>query len=332
MDRRFSFDRRSMIGTALALTGARWMPRDVVAQGSDDRARTAMAACEELSRLEATEHLPALYEFYARMHPDAQEIIPRHVVIGWYRDEWQPMGPHEAVATGVRFVNWMWPVNGVTYRGVAEVSFNQQFDNAPPISDVVRLAFADGEWRWFFGRDRQWVESQIWHYNELAYIDQAGTVPWGLDRVVDASPDIIRSLPPMIGKASGEIVEDARLLPDYAAHMPVAIQYREDMYPVGHAIGATLKPDLNVADTVNALVWEQIQAPPFTLKAWNLAPPNGVPYAHYTHFGSEAVGNAQPIVFGGRDSRTLWTVSFVDDARLEELARALVALTGPRGV
>lgn len=332
MDRRFSFDRRSMLGTALALAGARWMTRDVVAQGTDERARSAMAACEELSRLEATTHLPALYEFYARMHPDAQEIVPRHVVIGWYQDEWQPMGPHEAVATGVRFVDWTWPVNGVTYRGVAEVSFNQTFDNAPPISDVVRLAFAEGEWRWFFGRDRQWVESQIWHYNELAYIDPAGTVPWGLDRVIDAAPDIVRSLPPQIGPARAEPVEDARLIPDYAAYMPVAVQYRQDTYPVGHAMAATLRDGLNLTDTINAIVWEGIQAPPFTLKAWNLAPANGVPFAKYEEFGSEAVGNAQTIVFGGRDSRTLWTVSFVDDARLEQLARALVDLAGPGGV
>lgn len=331
MDRRFSFDRRSMLGTALALAGARWMPREVVAQGSDDRAQSAMVACEELSRLEATEHLPALYEFYARMHPDAQEIVPRHVVIGWYRDAWQPKGPHQAVATGVRFVDWMWPVNGVTYRDVAEVSFTQTFDNAPPISDVVRLAFTEGEWRWFFGRDRTWVESQIWHYNDLAYIDQAGEVPWDLDRVVGASPDIIRSLPPTIGRASGEAVEDARYLPDYAAYMPVAIQYREDTYPVGHAMAATLKPELNTAETINDLVWERVQTPPFTLNAWNLMPPNGVAFAQFEQFGSEAVGNTQVVVFGGRDDHTLWTLSFVDDARLQELARALVSLAGPHG-
>jgi hypothetical protein len=331
MDRRFSFDRRSMLGTALALAGARWMPRDVVAQGADDRARGAMDACEDLSRLEATEHLPALYEFYARMHPDAQEIVPRHVVIGWYQDEWQPMGPREAVATGVRFVDWQWPVNGVTYSDVAEVSFNQTFENAPPISDVVRLAFAEGEWRWFFGRDRTWVESQIWHYNELAYIDQTGTVPWGLDRVAGAEPDIIRSLPAQIGRGSAEPVEGARMIPDYAEHMPVAVQYRDDIYPIGHALAATLKSGAGVPDTIDALIWDGIQTPPFTLKAWNLAPVDGVPFARYERFGNDAVGTMQELVFGGRDDRTLWTIAFTDDAGLEELARGLVALAGPRG-
>lgn len=332
MDRRYSFDRRSMLGTALALAGARWIPREVVAQGSDDRARGAMLACEELSRLEATEHIPALYTFYARMHPDAQAIVPRHVVIGWYRDEWQPLGPHDAVATGVRFVDWTWPVNGAIYPGVAEVSYNQTFDNAPAVSDVVRLAFAEGEWRWFFGRDRTWVESQIWHYNALAYIDQVGTVPWNLDRLVGADPTVIESLPAQIGGARAELAQDARQIPDYAAHMPIAVQYRDDIYPVGYAMATTLRDGLGMVDTINDIVWEGVQRPPFTLKSWNLAPDNGVPFAKYAEFGSEAVGSVETIVFGGRDDRTLWTLSFVDDARLEELAGALVALAGSRGV
>jgi hypothetical protein len=332
MDRRFSFHRRSVLGAALALAGTRWLPREVVAQGTDDRARGTMDACEELSRLEAIEHIPALYEFYARMHPDAQAIVPRHVVIGWYRDTWQPMGPHEAVATGVRFVDWTWPVNGVTYRDVAEVAFHQTFDNAPPVSDVVRLAFAGGEWRWFFGRDRAWVEAQIAHYNDLAYIDQAGTVPWGLDRVVGADPAVIRSLPVQLGGARAEPVTDARQIPDYAARMPVAVQYRDDSYPVGYAMATTLRPDRDVADTIDAIVWDGIQAPPFTLKAWNLAPANGVPFAKYEEFGSEAVGNVQTVVWGAAGSRTLWTASFVAEERLAELAAALVAVAGPRGV
>lgn len=331
MDRRFSLDRRSMLGTALALAGTRWMTRDVVAQGTDDRARSAMAACEDLSRLEAMAHLPALYTFYARMHPDAQKIVPRHVVIGWYQDVWQPMGPHEAVATGVRFVDWTWPVNGVTYPDVAEVSFNQTFERAPAVSDVVRLAFADGEWRWFFGRDKAWVEAQIQHYNDLAYIDQAGTVPWSLDLVVDADPEIVRSLPLEIGGATAEPVSDARHLPEYAARMPVAVQYRDGEFPVGYAMATPLRETGSVADTIDAIVWERIQAPPFALKAWNLAPDNGVPFAKYEEFASEAVGFAQTVIWGAIDGGTLWAVSFIDEARLEELARALVALAAPRG-
>lgn len=317
-------DRRRMIGSAIAAASLATIPGLTTAQTA--REREAMAAAEELSVLEATQHLPALYEFYARLHPDAQEIVPRHVVIGWYQDVWQPRGPQPANATRVRFVDWTWPVNGVTYRDVAEVAFVQEFDNADRIADVVRLAFADGEWRWFFGRDRAWVEEQIETYNDRAYIDQSGSVPFDLDQVVGANRTVIDSLPIRIGTAQGELLTDARLLPDHAAYMPVAIQYRDAEYPVGHVVCTTLRPDLNIRDTIDAIVWEQVQAPPFELIAWNLDPENDVPFAHYEHFASDAVGNAQTIIWGGADDDKLWEISFVDEERLERLANALVAV------
>jgi hypothetical protein len=232
----------------------------------------------------------------------------------------------------VRFVDWTWPVNGVTYNGVAEVSFTQSFDNAPPIADVVRLAFPGGDWRWFFGRDRGWVDHQIDIYNARAYIDQAGVVPWELDRVVDADPEVIRSLPVQLGGARAEVVADARQIPDYAARMPIAVQYRDAEYPIGYAMATPLRDDRNIADTIDAIDWERVQAQPFTLKAWNLSPANGVPFAKYEEFGSEAVGNAQTLIWGQNGGRTLWTLSFVGDDGLEALAQALVAVTGPRGV
>lgn len=316
-------DRRCVIGSAIAAASLATIPGLTAAQTGRERA--AMAAAEELSVLEATEHLPALYEFYARLHPDAQEIVPRHVVIGWYQDVWQPRGPQPANATQVRFVDWTWPVNGVTYRDVAEVAFVQEFDNADRITDVVRLAFVDGEWRWFFGRDRAWVEEQIETYNDRAYIEQSASVPFDLDQVVGADRTVIESLPIRIGTAQGELLTDARLLPDHAAYMPVAIQYRDAEYPVGHAVCMTLRPDLNIRDTIDAIVWERVQAPPFELIAWNLDPGNDVPYARYEHFASDAVGNAQTIIWGGADDETLWEISFVDEERLERLAQALVA-------
>ena len=86
----------------------------------------------------------------------------------------------------------------------------------------------------------------------------------------------------------------------------------------------------SVAGTIDAIVWDRIQAPPFTLKAWNLAPANGVPFAKYEEFGSEAVGFAQTVIWGAADGRTLWAVSFIDEGRLAALAAALVALGGTR--
>lgn len=318
-------DRRRLVSLALGAGVATTLPGSAVAQ-TRDRQREAMHAAEELSVLEATEHLPALYTFYERLHPDAQEIVPRHVVIGWYQEVWQPRGPQPARATGVRFVDWTWPVNGVTYRDVAEVSFIQEFDNAAPVNDVVRLAHVEGSWRWFFGRDRAWVEEQVRIYTERAYIAQSGIVPFQLDRVVGAERNIIESLPIRIGTAQGELLSDARLIPDYAAHMPVAIQYRDGEFPVGYALATALRHDRNVRDTVDAIVWERVQAPPFTLLAWNLDPPNDVPFARYERFANDAIGNAQSIVWGGSEDDTLWEISFVDEDRLERLARALVTV------
>jgi hypothetical protein len=321
------FDRRHALAGAAALLGSLALGERALAQPVD-RGQEAMDAAVELSRLEATAHLPALYTFYARLHPDGQAIVPRHVVIGWYQDNWLPKGPHPAVATGVRFTDWTWPVNGVTYRDVAEVSFTQTFEHAPAIADVVRLALIGDEWHWFFGRDKAWVEAQIAHYNDQAYIDQAGSVPFGLERVVGADASVIASLPLRVGGAQAEVVSDARQLPGYAARMPVAVQYREAEFPVGYALAATLRQGASMADTIDAIVWEHVQRPPFELQAWNLAPDNDVPFARYEHLASEAVGNAQTIVWGGADDATLWEISFVDEERLEELAGALVALAG----
>ncbi len=322
-------DRRDLIGTATAMTAGLILPRGALAQPTTEPSRGSMAAAEELSVLEATEHLPALYTFYGLMHPDGREIVPRHVVIGWYQDEWQPKGPQPARATGYQFVDWTWPVNGVTYRGVSEVSFVQEFDNAPTVEDVVRLAWADGAWRWFFGRDRAWVDQQIETYNARAYIDQQGSVPWDLDQVVTADPAVISSLPLQISGAQAEMVTDARMLPEYAASMPAAVQYRDAEYPVGYAMAVTLADARALPDTIAAIVWERIQAPPFRLISWNLAPTNGVPFAHFEQFGSEAIGNVQTIVWGATDGHTLWTISFRDEQGLQALADALVRIAHP---
>jgi hypothetical protein len=319
-------DRRDLIGSMAAMTAGIALPQGVLAQPTTDPSRGSMAAAEELSQLEATEHLPALYTFYARMHPDARAIVPRHVVIGWYQDVWQPRGPQPARATGYRFVDWTWPVNGVTYRDVSEVSFVQGFDNAATVEDVVRLAWADGEWRWFFGRDRAWVDEQIETYNARAYIDQEGSVPWDLDRVVTAAPEVIGSLPLQISGAQAEMVTDARQLPTYAASMPAAVQYRDAEYPVGYAMAITLADARTVPDTIASVVWERIQEPPFRLIAWNLAPVNDVPFARFEHFGSEAIGNVQTLVWGAADGDTLWTISFRDEAGLQALADSLVRI------
>src|SRR5699024_6832730 len=103
--------------------------------------------------------------FYARMHPDAQAIVPRHVVIRYFREVFQQRNPEPAIATGVTYKSWTWGVNGVTYPHTAEVSFTQRF-GGETIEDVVRLVEHHGEWKWFFGRDRAWVDEQIRRFTQ----------------------------------------------------------------------------------------------------------------------------------------------------------------------
>jgi predicted metalloprotease len=56
-------------------------------------------------------------------------------------------------------------VTGQTYPNTAIVSFKQPFADGSVVEDVVRLVQDDkGEWRWFFGRSREFVDAQIATY------------------------------------------------------------------------------------------------------------------------------------------------------------------------
>lgn len=130
------------------------------AQASDADAAAQMAY--QLSVLEADGNFNALYDL---IHPDAHDIIPRSAVIGWYQNEFVPMGVAPATITGVQFAPWTWPVNGVTYPYTAEVSFEQARADGTYIVDVVRLVQDSyGTWRWFFGRSQEFVAEQIERY------------------------------------------------------------------------------------------------------------------------------------------------------------------------
>lgn len=132
------------------------------AQQDPQDADAAAETARELSRLEAEGAFDTLYD---RLHPDAQAIVPRAAVVGWYEHDFWPRGPGEITVTDVQFVSWMWPVTGVTYPNTAEISFSQPFANEDSvISDVARLVESDGEWRWFFGRSPEFVAEQISRY------------------------------------------------------------------------------------------------------------------------------------------------------------------------
>lgn len=123
---------------------------------------TALAAAENLSLLEVTGQLEGLYDL---LHPDARAVVPLAAVRGWYEIASPSRGASVAEVVKVRFIPWTWQVTGQMYPETAEVAFRQTLANGRVIRDEVRLVKnGQGEWGWFFGRDREFVEEQIERY------------------------------------------------------------------------------------------------------------------------------------------------------------------------
>lgn len=122
----------------------------------------ALAVAETVSDLEVTGGFRGLYD---AMHPDAQAIIPREAVIGWYENEFTQRGDPAARAIKMRFISWTWDVTGKTYPETAEVALRQQLPDGTIVRDEVRLVQDQfGNWSWFFGRDRGFVDEVIARY------------------------------------------------------------------------------------------------------------------------------------------------------------------------
>jgi predicted metalloprotease len=130
--------------------------------GGEAAAEAAAEVAVELSVLEAEGEFDLLYDL---IHPDARAEVPRGAVVGWYENDFAPLGPSEITVTGVEFVEWTWAVTGETYADTAEVSYLQPFSvEGTTVESTVHLVEFDGEWRWFFGRSREFVDEQIARY------------------------------------------------------------------------------------------------------------------------------------------------------------------------
>ena len=118
-----------------------------------------MAAANTIAALEVASDL---YDLNRSMHPDAQAIVPREAMIGWYTNEFTHSGEPAPRAIKVRFISWTWEVTGQTYPETAEVALRQQLPDGRVVRDEIRLVKDQfGNWGWFFGRDRAFVEEQI---------------------------------------------------------------------------------------------------------------------------------------------------------------------------
>jgi hypothetical protein len=105
-----------------------------------------------------------LRQLYAWMHPDSQAVVPLPAMVGWYQDVYVMDPPVSMSVDDVRLVEWTWGVTGKLYPSAAKVTYRQRFADGREVSDNVRLVRDDGVWRWFFGRDRDFVDQQIERY------------------------------------------------------------------------------------------------------------------------------------------------------------------------
>lgn len=243
-------------------------------------------AAEHLSVLELTEHIPALYELYGYIHPDAAELVPRATVIGWYQEDFQPLGPQPAVATGVQYLeSWTWDVNGKTYENVAEVSYTQEFTNSDPVEDVVRLSYVDGAWRWWFGRSLEFVEEQNERFANVFDVPEEGVAPHGLDAITAIDEALLANLPATIDDSESgstyELVESAGTWDPFSILSPmrmfnyVPVEGSTAEYQIGSIYFGSVQDGYTDADAVVNLAENVKNAPPAEMVAWNSAPENG---------------------------------------------------------
>ena len=127
---------------------------------------SAAETAQELSLLEADR---AFDELYDRMHPDALAVVPQSAVVGWYESFFADRETAELTVTGVEPEPWTWGVTGETYEEAVTVSFVQPYTIGGVESEVpgeVHLVPFDGEWGWFFGATRAFVDEQIALYGD----------------------------------------------------------------------------------------------------------------------------------------------------------------------
>ena len=138
--------------------------RPLLGQGTD--LDGAAEAAREFSVLEEERDFAVLY---ARMHPDAREIVPESAVVGWYEGFLADREAGELTVTDIVPEPWTWDVTGVTYDDAVTVSYVQPYTIDGVLTDVpgeVHLVPVDDGWGWFFGATREFVEEQIALYGD----------------------------------------------------------------------------------------------------------------------------------------------------------------------
>lgn len=298
MNRR-RFLAHSTATVAMAMTSSRIASAQTGEPGHVITGDDPMAAAEYLSSLESSDHIPALYQLYDFIHPDAAEVVPRGTVIGWYQAEFLPRGPQTATAYDVTWLdNWTWDVTGSTYSDVAEVSFTQPFAEVGVIYDVVRLKFHDGAWRWWFGRDADFVKEQIHRFSLIENTPQEGNAPFGLQFITTVDDSLLERLPETlkdpetgteyeISQSAGSFNPDGVQEPkQLLIYKPVdGSEFQLASIYYGSVVDSTSNEEdlLRFADIAQ-------NAPPVEFRGWNAVPEAGPSWLQTEIAGVDVMG------------------------------------------
>ncbi len=143
-------------------------PRAVVsppgAHAQSNETRAVQITAEDIYKLAAVGKFNAMYD---RIHPDAHAVVPRAAAVGTFSELYTVVQANQTQITGITFGSWTWGVTGKTYDHVAAVAFTQPYlDNGQQklLSDTMYLVSVSGDWRWFFGSDKAFVDAAIQKY------------------------------------------------------------------------------------------------------------------------------------------------------------------------
>ena len=156
--------RSILLALAIVVTGL-GLPLAASAQDRETDGREAVATAQEIFRLADERKFNAMYD---RIHPDAHAEVPRVVAVKVFEQLYAAAQAGRSEIVGVDLVSWTWGVTGETYDYAAAIAFEQPFvdenGDEQTLEDTMYLVESNGEWRWFFGSSRDFVESAIATY------------------------------------------------------------------------------------------------------------------------------------------------------------------------
>ena len=264
-----------------------------------------------------------LWDLYRHMYSDARAEVPFFAMQYWYENSFLPRGPQPIEVKGVQTVDWTWPVTGKIYPGTAEVAFLQHFSSGPDSDDVVRLVVESGEWRWFFGRSRDFIDEQIAAASPAIYPADNATPPaWAADaltagrKAVDALPDAYPGL------ISDDSYRGAARETTPSQDQALRYTTRPDHYTVASVLEFDTSSQRDAASSLKQQLDGLARQPSFKVLAWD--PENTVtPFATARQYTGEVNQDVIVTIVASGDSGRTLVISAPEQESIDAIGKLL---------